>query len=135
MSLNLVALHGNLTRDPQLQYLPSKTALCEFGIACNRKWKDKEETFFADCKAFGKPAETINQYFTKGKPIIVQGRLATESWEGQDGKKRSATRIIVESFDFVGRRDDSTPKTERETRRRDEAPAPDGAPSGDDLPF
>jgi single-strand DNA-binding protein len=110
-SFNQVILLGNLTRDPQLKYLPSQTAVAEFGIACNRKFKtqsgeDKEEVTFVDCSAFGKTGELINQYFTKGKPIFIQGRLKYDSWEDkQGGGKRSKMTVIVENFQFIGGRD------------------------------
>ncbi|MDB5318444.1 MAG: single-strand binding protein [Phycisphaerales bacterium] len=110
-SFNQVILLGNLTRDPQLKYLPSQTAVAEFGIACNRKFKtqsgeDKEEVTFVDCSAFGKTGELINQYFTKGKPIFIQGRLKYDSWEDkQGGGKRSKMTVIVENFQFIGSRD------------------------------
>jgi len=110
-SFNQVILLGNLTRDPQLKYLPSQTAVAEFGIACNRKFKtqsceDKEEVTFVDCSAFGKTGELINQYFTKGKPIFIQGRLKYDSWEDkQGGGKRSKMSVIVENFQFIGGRD------------------------------
>src|SRR5438045_3964045 len=110
-SFNQVILLGNLTRDPQLKYLPSQTAVTEFGLACNRKFKsqsgeDREEVTFVDCSAFGKQAELINQYFTKGKPIFIQGRLKYDSWEDkQGGGKRSKMTVVVENFQFVGGRD------------------------------
>ncbi len=110
-SFNQVILLGNLTRDPQLKYLPSQTAVAEFGVACNRKFKtqsgeDKEEVTFVDCSAFGKTGELINQYFTKGKPIFIQGRLKYDSWEDkQGGGKRSKMSVIVENFQFIGGRD------------------------------
>jgi single-strand DNA-binding protein len=110
-SFNQVILLGNLTRDPQLKYLPSQTPVAEFGIACNRKFKtqsgeDKEEVTFVDCSAFGKTGELINQYFTKGKPIFIQGRLKYDSWEDkQGGGKRSKMTVIVENFQFIGGRD------------------------------
>ncbi|MCK5472476.1 MAG: single-stranded DNA-binding protein, partial [Planctomycetes bacterium] len=93
-NLNKVMLMGNLTRDPQLSYLPSQTAVVEFGLAMNRKWKGqdgqmKEETCFVDCRAFGKLAENINKYLSKGRPLFVEGRLTFDSWTAQDGSKRS----------------------------------------------
>ena len=77
---NRVILAGNLTRDPQLSYTPSNTPICKFGMAINRRWRDQqgnmqEETCFVDCTAFGRTAETINQYMSKGRPILVEGRL------------------------------------------------------------
>jgi len=104
---NKVLLIGNLTRDPQLSYLPSQTAVVDFGLAVNRRWtgKDgqaKESTCFVDCRAFGPQAETINKYLTKGRPVFVEGRLDYDTWTAQDGTKRSKHRITVESFQFLG---------------------------------
>ena len=109
-SFNKVILMGHLTRDPQLKFLPSQTALTEFGLACNRKFKTaageaKEEVLFVDCAAFGRTAEVINQYFTKGSAIFVEGRLKYDSWEDkQGGGKRSKLTVVVENFEFVGDR-------------------------------
>ena len=110
-SFNKVLLMGNLTRDPQLKYLPSQTAVVEFGVACNRKFRtangeDKEEVTFVDVTSFGKQAEVINQYFQKGKPIFIEGRLKFDSWEDkQGGGKRSKLTVVIENFQFVGGRD------------------------------
>jgi single-strand DNA-binding protein len=110
-SFNKVLLMGNLTRDPQLKHLPSQTAVVEFGVACNRKFKtangeDKEEVTFVDVTSFGKQAEVINQYFQKGKPIFIEGRLKFDSWDDKNGgSKRSKLTVIIENFQFVGGRD------------------------------
>ena len=106
-NFNKVLLMGNLTRDPQLSYLPSQTPVVEFGLAVNRRWtgrdgENKESTCFVDCRAFGKTAETINKYLTKGRPIFVEGRLEFDSWTAQDGSKRSKHRVFVENFQFLG---------------------------------
>jgi single-strand DNA-binding protein len=80
-------------------------------LAINRRWKgqngeDREETTFVDCSAFAKTAEVINQYFTKGKPIFIEGRLKFDSWEDkQGGGKRSRLTVVVENFQFIGGRD------------------------------
>jgi single-strand DNA-binding protein len=109
-SFNKVILLGNLTRDPQLKHLPSNTAVVEFGVACNRKFRtangeDKEEVTFVDVTSFGKQAEVINQYFQKGKPIFIEGRLKFDSWEDkQGGGKRSKLTVVIENFQFVGDR-------------------------------
>ena len=100
-------LIGNLTRDPQLSYTPSQTAVVDFGLATNRKWtaqdgSQREDTCFVDCRAFGKQAETINKYLTKGRSVFVEGRLTFDSWTGQDGVKRSKHRVTVENFQFLG---------------------------------
>jgi single-strand DNA-binding protein len=101
---------GNLTRDPQLKYLPSQMAVAEFGMAVNHKFKtasgeQREEVCFIDCSAFGKQAEVINQYCQKGKPLLVEGRLKYETWEDkQGGGKRSKHKIMIDSFQFLGGR-------------------------------
>ena len=110
-SYNKVILMGNLTRDPQMKYLPSQTAVVEFGLACNRRYKtqsgeQKEEVTFVDCTAFGRTGEVINQYFTKGKPIFIEGRLKYDQWEDkQGGGKRSKLSVVAENFQFIGGRD------------------------------
>src|SRR2546423_13045272 len=110
-NFNKVILLGNLTRDPQLKYLPSQTPVAEFGLAVNRKFRtqageDREEVTFVDCAAFAKTAELINQYFTKGKPIFIEGRLKYDSWEDkQGGGKRSKLSVHVDNFQFIGGRD------------------------------
>ena len=106
-NFNKILLMGNLTRDPQLSYLPSQTAVVEFGLAVNRKWtsrdgEKKEETCFVDCRAFGRTSENINKYMSKGRPLFVEGRLTFDSWTAQDGSKRSKHRVTVENFQFIG---------------------------------
>lgn len=107
-SYNRVILLGNLTRDPQLKYLPNQTPMVEFGLAMTRKFKAgngemREEPCFIDCAAFGRPAELINQYMTKGKPLHVEGRLKFDQWDDKNGGgKRSKVSVVVESFQFVG---------------------------------
>jgi len=105
-NFNKILLMGNLTRDPQLSYLPSQTPVVDFGLATNRKWTNKdgtqrEETCFIDCRAFGKMAENINKYLTKGQPVFLEGRLTFDSWTAQDGTKRSKHRVTVENFKFL----------------------------------
>ena len=106
-NFNKVLLIGNLTRDPQLSYLPSQTAVVDFGLAVNRRWtgkdgQDRDETCFVDCQAFGKTAETMNKYLSKGRSVFVEGRLTFNSWTAQDGTKRSKHRVTVENFQFLG---------------------------------
>jgi single-strand DNA-binding protein len=113
-SFNKVILMGNLTRDPQLKFLPSQMAVAEFGLACSRKFKsasgeDREDVLFIECSAFGKTGELINQYFTKGKPIFVEGRLKYDTWEDKNGGgKRNKISVVVENFQFIGGRDGAT---------------------------
>lgn len=150
-SYNRVILVGNLTRDPQLRYLPSNTAVCEFGVATNRRYRDrdgnqKEEVCFVDISAFGRQAETINQYMGKGRPILVEGRLRFDSWTGQDGQKRSKLSVVVENFQFLGGRGEGGGRSEQGSgsRRAEDGPPRDydyggaeesGPPAADDIPF
>jgi single-strand DNA-binding protein len=164
---NKVLLMGNLTRDPQLSYTPTQTAVVDFGLAVNRRWtskggESKEETCFVDCRAFGRQAENINKYLTKGRPVFVEGRLTFDSWTSQDGTKRSKHRVTVETFQFLPGtptgdaqwRAGAPPETgehpdelapDRNIREGDQSTGPDtdaesaaGGPAGsgkDDIPF
>ena len=111
-SYNKVILMGNLTRDPELQYLPSGTAVARVGLAVNRVYNDrqsgerKEEVCFVDLDAFGRTAEVINEYFQKGRPILVEGRLRFQTWDTDDGQRRSKHSVMVDRFEFVGGRQD-----------------------------
>ncbi len=106
MYLNKVILYGNLTRDPELKALPSGQQVANFGLATNRSYKDKngqrqEMTEFHNLVAFGRTAEVIAQYCKKGRPIYVEGRLQTRSWDDKEtGKKNYRTEIIIETFQF-----------------------------------
>lgn len=108
---NRIVLVGNLTRDPQLKYLPSQMAVVEFGLAVNHKYRtrdgqDREEVLFIDCSCFGKGAEIINQYCQKGRPLLVEGRLKYDTWEDkQGGGKRSKHSVVVENFQLLSGRD------------------------------
>jgi len=107
-NLNKVMLMGNITRDPALKYLPSQTAVCEFGLAINRTWTGqdgvkKEEVTFVDCDCFGKTAELLAKYKKKGDPLFIEGRLKLDQWEAQDGSKRSRMKVVVENFQFLNR--------------------------------
>jgi single-strand DNA-binding protein len=148
---NKVLLMGNLTRDPQLSYTPNQTPVVDFGIAVNRKWTGKsgdakEETCFVDCRAFGKQAENINKYLSKGRPLFVEGRLTFDSWTAQDGTKRSKHRVTVESFQFLpGGAPGTSGAPSEASSQIDQGPGPDSdvgpaggqgaGGGGDDIPF
>jgi single-strand DNA-binding protein len=110
---NKVILVGNLTRDPQMKYLPSQMPVVDFGLAVNHRYKtksgeDREEVCFIDCSAFGRGAEVINQYCRKGRPLLVEGRLKFDTWEDkQGGGKRSKHTIVVDNFQLLGGRDNA----------------------------
>lgn len=113
-ALNVCHLIGNLTRDPELRVTPKGTAICQFGLAINRSYKDesgqtREDVTFVDVEAWGKTGETIAKYCTKGRPLYVQGRLKLDQWEDkQTGDKRSKLKVVVDSFQFLGGRDSSS---------------------------
>lgn len=161
---NKVILVGNLTRDPQLSYLPSQTPVCEFSMAINHRWRgqdgeQREDTCFIDCQIFGKQAETFNQYMAKGRSVLVEGRLQLDRWESQDGQKRSKHRIFVQSFQFLGQgggqgggqgraapqqpQAQSSPPPQQQGQQDDFGGAGDAPqqqnepppPQGDDIPF
>lgn len=154
-SFNKVILAGNLTRDPQLTYLPSNTAVAEFGMAMNRRWKsqdgqDREEVCFVDLRCYGRQAETINKYMKKGRPLLVEGHLRFEQWEGKDGQKRSRLCVVVDSFQFIdSRRDGDGPPSSGSSGGRsadresapppqhepDYAPAAGGGGTIEEVPF
>jgi single-strand DNA-binding protein len=134
---NKVILVGNLTRDPQMSYLPSQTAVVELGLAVNRRYRGqdnqlREDTCFIDCRAYGRQAETINQYMRKGQPILIEGRLQLDTWQAQDGTRRSKHRVIVERFQFLGGAQAGAaaagpPPSQQASRRQ---PAAAGPPQG-----
>lgn len=131
-SYNRIILIGNLTRDPQMSYLPSQTAVVEFGLAVNHRWRSqdgqqREQVCFIDCRCYGKSAETIHQYVVKGNPILVEGRLDFDMWEGKDGTKRSKHRVFVEKFQFLGGGQQRAPGQAPAQPRAAAAPAPHAA--------
>jgi single-strand DNA-binding protein len=95
-----------LTREPELRYSQSGTALCKIGLVASEKYKDKENTLFIDATAFGNIAELINNV-QKGQRIFVTGRLQTEEWQDNNGQKRSKISMTIENFEYVEKRDNS----------------------------
>ncbi len=147
-SYNRIILVGNLTRDPQLSYTPANTAVCKFGIATNHKWKDREgnareEVCFVDCTVFGKAGETFNQYMSKGRSVLVEGRLKLDQWTTPEGDKRSKHEVVVDNFTFLGGGRGGEAGGRAGEANAAGVPAPAGAtggyeapqPSGDDIPF
>ena len=104
MYLNKAFLYGNLTRDPEVRALPSGQQVATFGLATNRTFKNKEgqqqeQSEFHNIVAFGRTAEVMGQYLKKGRPVFVEGRIQTRSWEA-DGRKNYRTEIVVDNFQF-----------------------------------
>ncbi len=139
---NKVILAGNLTRDPQLTYLPSSTPVVEFGMAINRYWtgqdgQRRDETCFIDMRAYGKQAETISQYMAKGRAILVEGRLQLQQWVAQDGTKRSKHIVIVENFQFLGNAGNAASNTQGASAPSNGPTVPNqsaGAPAEENIP-
>ena len=110
-NLNKVMLMGNLTRDPEIKYTPKGTAIANFGIAVNRNYstesgEKREEVTFIDIEAWGRTAEVIGEYFKKGRPIYIEGRLKLDTWDDkQTGQKKSKLRVVADSFEFLGSRE------------------------------
>jgi len=138
MYLNKVFLYGNLTRDPESRALPSGRQVVSFGVATNRTYKDKdgkqqEATEFHNIVAFGRTAEVMAQYLKKGRPIFVEGRLQTRSWES-DGQKKYRTEIVVDNFQFGSSGQGAGPASGGSgASRREKAPA-DAESRGGETP-
>ncbi len=104
---------GNLTRDPELKFLPSGNSVANFGIAMNERYTDrqtgeqKESSCFVDVAAWGRQAEIVNEYLTKGSPIFIEGTLKFDSWETEDGSKRSKLSVTALRIQLIGGRRDS----------------------------
>ncbi|MEC9374324.1 MAG: single-stranded DNA-binding protein, partial [Planctomycetota bacterium] len=106
-NFNKVLLLGNLTRDPEVRHISGDMAVANFGIAVNRRFRtrdgeNREETTFVDCEAWGRTAETISQYLSKGRPIFIEGRLKLDTWQDKEsGANRSKLKVVVDNFQFV----------------------------------
>jgi single-strand DNA-binding protein len=157
-SFNRVILVGNLTRDPELRYLASGTAVTDIGLAVNDRRKTAngewvDETTFVDITLWGRTAEVVSEYCSKGAPLLIEGRLKLDSWETQDGQKRSKLKVVGERMQLLGGRGQGgseggggpRPPARKNTQNAaysqaappdDVYDAPPAEPSGgDDIPF
>lgn len=147
-NFNKVILLGNLTRDPELRVTPKGTSVCQFGLAVNRVFRagesgeTQEETTFVDLEAWGRQAEVISKYVSKGNPLFVEGRLKFDSWESKEGDKRSKLKVIVENMQLMGGRSEgnggSSGNYAPAERSSSPASSSQSAPSDDieeDVPF
>ncbi len=145
--VNKVMLLGNLTRDPELRYTPQGAAVCEFTLALNRTYTNKqtgqrvEEVSFIDIVSWGRTAELCAEYLKKGRQVFVEGRLHQDRWEAQDGRKMSKVRVTAENVTFVGSRPagaepkgeappapEAGPAPEAQDQPPEPPPAPDESP-------
>lgn len=155
-SYNKVILMGNLTRDPEMKYLPSGNAVTNFGIAVNERYTDrqtgepKETSCFVEIATWGRQAEIANEYLSKGSPVFLEGSLKFDSWEAEDGTKRSRLSVTAFRIQLIGgRRDeddggggyaDATPSGGPTQESSDQMSAPSASESDtssteDDIPF
>ena len=154
-SYNRVILLGNLTRDPELRYIPSGTAVAEVGLAVNDRYKNAEgqwvdQPTFVDVTLWARTAEVASEYLSKGSPVLIEGRLKLDSWETPEGQKRSKLRVVAEKMQMLGSRGaggggpagEGRPAQQQDSEYAPAAPPPDDfdAPSpspagGDDIPF
>ncbi len=153
-SFNRVILLGNLTRDPELRYLPSGMAVVDIGLAVNDRRKSSngewiDETTFVDITLWGRTAEIAGEYLSKGSPVLIEGRLKLDSWETQDGQKRSKLKVIGDRMQLLGSRGQGgsegggqRPPARQQSGSRnaysqpsppDDVPPPDAG--GDEIPF
>ncbi|MGA2798409.1 MAG: single-stranded DNA-binding protein [Thermoguttaceae bacterium] len=153
-SFNRVILVGNLTRDPEIRYIQSGSAVADVGLAVNDRRKNAngewiEETTFVDVVLWGRTAEVAGEYLSKGSPVLIEGRLKLDSWETQDGQKRSKIKVICERMQMLGSKGEGrgpAATAGKPAARQDSeysqpappedlgAPVPD-SPGGEDIPF
>lgn len=141
-AFNKVIIAGNLTRDIELKYTPSGTAVTTLGIAINSKFKGKDgqwqdKTVFVDVDAWAQKAEVIAQYFTKGDPILIEGELALDTWDDQaSGKKRSKLKVTLREFQFLkDRNDPEAHNRPRQTQKKEPAETTQDPFNDEDVPF
>lgn len=111
-NFNKVFLMGNLTRDVELRHTSGNQPVANLSIAVNRRFRtqsgeQRDETTFVDCEAWGRTAEVMSQYLSKGRPVFVEGRLRLDQWQDQQGQNRSKLKVVIESFQFVDSRADA----------------------------
>ena len=139
-SLNQCTFLGNLGQDPELKFLPSGQAVCNFSMALNHKWKDQqgvmqEKTEWVRIVVWGKMAEACSQYLKKGSGCLVEGRAQTRSWETPEGQKRSSTEFVAQRVQFLGGGKGAAGEGGKtESAAKEDAGGADGA-GDDDIPF
>jgi len=144
-SVNKVILIGNLTRDPEVRYLPKGgIAVADIGMAMNRSWtppdggERREETTFVDVTFWGRQAEVAGEYLKKGRPVYIEGRLQLDSWEDKNtGEKRNKLKVVGEQMQFLGNREGgggSSPQ-QREENAQSNQSAPESSEGNDGAQF
>ena len=132
MGYNKVIIQGNVTRQPETRQTAGGSAVANFAVAVNRKYKDEETVIFVDCTAFGKTAEFCASYLQKGSAVLCDGRLAQDTWQDKvTGKNRSKTYVITDNVQFVGPR----PQTDPQPQQTPPPPAWESNAADDQIPF
>lgn len=136
---NKVILLGNLTRDPEIRYTPNGTAVANFSIAVNRRFRQggevRDEVCYLDIVVFGKQAETCGQYINKGDTVLIDGRLQQRRWETEDGQKRNKIEVVAQSVQFMPKRQGMTPPVTGEEADVSSMSGPPEQMTEDDIPF
>lgn len=148
---NQAIVMGNLTRDPELRTTPSGQSVASFSVATNRSWQDpsgekRDSVEYHDIVAWGKLGELVSNYLSKGRKVLVVGRLQTRNWDGQDGTKRQKTEIVATDINFVDRMNATNDFTDDQARKpsaKKDSPKEDvaiedmgeGEINLDDIPF
>ena len=145
-SYNRVILMGNLTRDPELKILDNDNAVCNFGMAMNEYYTNKdgekvETACFVEVEAWGRQAEVVHEYCTKGSPLFIEGSLKLDQWENEDGEKRSRLRVRLFRLQLIGSKDDNASGSESSGNSKssqaqsEETQTSDDNDSDDPIPF
>ena len=148
-SFNRVILVGNITRDPQVKFTQGGVANCEIGLAVNRTWFDKasnekkEDVCFVDVQCWNKTAEIAGEYLSKGRSVMIEGRLQLDQWDDKEsGQKRSKLRVVCENLVMLGGKNDGGDRQEsnggggqRQKTMTYDTPATTNGLDGDDVPF
>ena len=142
MSVNKAILIGNLGKDPELRYTPSGKAVATFSLATTERWtgqdgQKSESTTWHNVVAWGRQAEVIKEYMTKGRQIYIEGRIVNRSYDDKDGNKKYISEVVVQNFQFIGTRGGGGDDRDFSQAPPDDAapPAPDTGNGDDDLPF
>ena len=140
MSVNKAILIGRLGKDPELRYTPSGKAVTSFSLATTERWtgadgQRNESTTWHNIIAWGKQAELLKEYLSKGREVYIEGRIDNRSYEDKEGNKRYISEIVVQNFSFIGSRGDQESGPRRETEPPPPPPSDDLGSSDDDLPF
>jgi len=125
--MNLVILKGRLGQDPEVKQSQSGLAIAKFSLATNERVKGEDQTEWHRCVSFGKTAEVMGEHLSKGREILVQGKIKTNSWEDQDGNRKYMTEILVDRFEFCGAPKDNGGQPQKASSRTQT--------ENDDIPF